>query len=113
MNNSASPRYTYSVPRLLLSFIRVLIGIPSSLSRDSQLLLQGAHPEPRALNIENIPPDSPFVLTLNHYDRPGLGAWWGAATIASAIGTRRTREPREIHMMMAREWWYPSGFGHW
>lgn len=99
--------------RLVASFFLALTGRPRSLSQDLGLLLQGAHPAPRALGDANIPPDSPFIVVVNHYDRPGLGAWWGAAIILPRIAAKRTREPREVHFMMAREWWYPSGFGRW
>jgi hypothetical protein len=87
------------------------LGVPSSISRDATLLLRNVRPAPRVLNAENIPPDSPFVLTVNHYDHPGLGAWWGASVMLCAVAARRTREPREVRFAIAREWWYPSGFG--
>jgi hypothetical protein len=98
---------------LLAPAARVLLGIRSSISRDAAILLRGAHPTPRALNTENIPADSPFLLAINHYDHPRLGAWWSAALLATTIASRRAREPRDLHFMMAREWWYPSGFGKW
>ncbi|MBM3127076.1 MAG: hypothetical protein FJ009_00390 [Chloroflexi bacterium] len=107
-----APRYAYSL-RLLLPLLRVGLGIRSSLSRDGALLLRGAHPPPRVLHPENIPPASPFILTINHYDRPGLGAWWTVAALVTAIAARRARDPREIHFAMAREWWYPRGFRKW
>jgi hypothetical protein len=107
---AAKPQYRYSL-RLFAPVLRVLSGRPSSISRDAALLLRGAHPTPRVLNTENIPDSSPFLLLINHYDRPGLGAWWGAATIATTVAARRTHEPRDIRMVMAREWWYPGGFG--
>ena len=109
-NDSTSPRYTY-LTHLLVPALRVLLGIRSSPSHDAALLLKGAHPAPRVLNADNIPPDSPFILVVNHYDRPGLGAWWGIAPLLCAIATQRACEPREVHMAMAREWWYPGGFG--
>ncbi|MDE3090344.1 MAG: hypothetical protein KGJ80_13260, partial [Chloroflexota bacterium] len=105
------PHYSHRIHLLLLPALRVLLGIPSPVSHDAALLLTGARPAPRILNEQNIPSDSPFVLALNHYDRPGLGAWWGAAVILRAIAARRIREPREVHLAMAREWWYPAGFG--
>ena len=83
------------------------------MSRDSALLLSGARPSPCVLPPENIPPAAPFILTINHYDRPGLGAWWAIAAIVATIAARRTREPREVRFAMAREWWYPRGFGKW
>ena len=106
------PRYSYPYHLLFIPAIQVLLGRPSSLSEHSALLLQGAHPVPRSLDTSNIPLDAPFILAVNHYDRPGLGAWWGIATITCAIAARRTHSPHELHMAMAREWWYPSGLGH-
>ena len=111
MEKSPTPRYTYSIRRLWLPALRVLLGVPSSISHDTALLLQGVHPTPRVLHAENIPPDSPFVCVLNHYDRPGLGAWWGAATLLRAVAAQRTREPRDLRLIMTREWWYPGGLG--
>ncbi len=111
MDKSSQPRYTYLYHLLLIPAVRVLLGIPSSISNDAALLLRGAHPAPHVLNIENIPPASPFVLTLNHYDRPGLAAWWGTAAMLRAVAAQRTREPRDLHLATAREWWYPGGFG--
>ncbi|MCI0476990.1 MAG: hypothetical protein L0Y55_12145 [Anaerolineales bacterium] len=107
-----SAHYTYS-PRLVLPLLRVGLGIRSSLSRDLALMLSGAHPPPRVLHPKNIPPASPFILTINHYDRPGLGAWWVVAALVTAIAARRARDPCEIHFAMAREWWYPGGWRKW
>ncbi|CAG0947645.1 hypothetical protein ANRL1_04379 [Anaerolineae bacterium] len=111
MNHATRSHYHHSIPRLFIPFLRAVLGIRSSIRRDGALLLQGAHPTPRVLNSENIPADSPFLLAVNHYDRPGLGAWWGAALIIGAIAARRPRDTRELHFTMAAEWWYPRGFG--
>lgn len=115
MSRSSPPlqHLSYPVPLLIPPALRVLLGIASPLHRDAALLLQGAHPRPRVLNVGHIPPEGPFVLAVNHYDHPGLGAWWGVATILCAIAEHRSREPRDVHFAMAREWWYPSGFGRW
>lgn len=110
MSQPQPPRYHHSL-RLLIPALRVLRGKPSSISHDAALLLRGAHPTPRVLRIENIPACAPFLLIINHYDRPGLGAWWGGGVIATTVAARRTRDPREIRMVMTREWWYPGGFG--
>ncbi len=112
MRTMSAARYRYSV-RLLPRLVRLALGGPSSLCADTAALLQGASPPPRALNPQHIPASQPFVLTFNHYDRPGLGAWWGAGAMAQAVAARRTGAPREIHLAMAREWWYPTGFGKW
>ncbi|MBI4788146.1 MAG: hypothetical protein HY782_14035 [Chloroflexi bacterium] len=104
-------RYSYPVLHLIVPFVRVLLGMRSSLSHDAALLLRNVRPGPRVLNATNIPPTTPFVMVMNHYDRPGLGAWWGVSVIVSAVAAQRTQEPRELRMAMAREWWYPSGIG--
>ena len=88
-------------------------GKPSSLSHDAELLLDGAPLAPCVMNAQHIPTDSSFFIVFNHYDRPGLGAWWVIAPIATTIAMHRACAPREIHVMMAREWYYPNGFNHW
>jgi hypothetical protein len=104
-------RYTHLHRRLIIPFVRALAGIPSSLTHDGALLLQGAIPSPRAIGVENIPVDTSFVLTLNHFDRPGLGTWWTGVLVLITVAAHRTREPRDVHFMMAREWWYPDKLG--
>ena len=111
MTRHRPSQYHYSF-RLLLPFLRVLQGKPSVLSRDAELLLCGADPAPCVLNAQNIPSDSSFLVVFNHYDRPGLGAWWGIAPFVVAIASHRTREPRQVHVMLAREWYIPNGFDH-
>lgn len=109
MNHPARPRYRHSL-RMLLPFLSALLGRPASLYRVCTLMIQDAPIPPRALNTQHIPPESTFILALNHYDRPGLGTWWSGALTAATIAKHRT-DPREIRPVMAREWWYPSGFG--
>lgn len=111
MDKLHAPRYSYAYHLFLPAAWRVLRGKRSSVSRDSSLLLRGAQPPPRVLNEQNIPSSSPFVLTVNHYDHAGLAAWWGAATVVCAIASRRAEGSGEVHFAMAREWWYPAGFG--
>jgi hypothetical protein len=108
MTDSSQPHYHHSV-RMLIPFLSAVLGIPGSLYRDCTMLIQDAQPTPRALNPQNIPPESPFILAMNHYDRPGLGAWWGGAMLVATIAKHRT-DPGELHPVMAREWWYPNGW---
>jgi hypothetical protein len=107
-----TPRYVYS-PRLLIPLVAVLLGRRRVLSRDAALLLRGVSPPPRVLDAHHVPSTTPFILTVNHYDRPGLAAWWGIAVVVTAVTAQRTAEPRELCFAMAREWWYPRGFGKW
>lgn len=104
-------RYPYPFPQLVLPALRVVLGRSSSISRDASLMVGGIRPAPRVLGADNIPAAAPFVLVMNHYDRPGLGAWWGLLVVVNAIANRRTHQPRDIHIAMTREWWYRRGFG--
>ncbi len=108
---SNQPHYPYPILRLVLPALRVLLGLPSSVSHDAAILVKGIRPTPHVLGTQNIPPETPFVLVLNHYDRPGLGAWWGPLVAVGAVAARRTCEPRDVRALMAREWWYPPGWG--
>ncbi len=105
-------RCTYSL-RLLVPLAAVLLNQRRSPSRDAALLLRGMSPPPRVLDAHHVPAASPFILTVNHYDRPGLGAWWGIAAVVAAVSRQRADGSREIHFAMAREWWYPRGVGKW
>ena len=75
------------------------------------MLLANVRPPPLALNEGNIPDQEPFVLVMNHYDRPGVGAWWGPMVLMRSVAARRRRELRELNFVVAREWWYPRGPG--
>ncbi len=104
-------RYPLPVGRLILPLLHVFLDHPSSVSQDAALLLDGIRPVLSVSGEDNIPTQTPFVLVMNHYDRPGLGAWWGPVLVLHTIAVHRTCEPRQVHMMMAREWWYPPGLG--
>lgn len=108
MANSPQPHYRHSI-RLLVPFVCGLAGIPSSLRYACTVMMQDAHPTPRELNTHNIPPTSPCIVILNHYDRPGLGAWWGASLIVAAFAKHRVTR-QELRGVMTREWWYPNGW---
>jgi len=105
---NSRPRYRHSF-RMVFPFLRALLGRPASLSRTCALMMQDAPVPPRILNAHHIPSTGDFILVMNHYDRPGLGAWWIGALAVTAIAQRRT-DPREIRGVMAREWWYPKGW---
>jgi 1-acyl-sn-glycerol-3-phosphate acyltransferase len=104
-------RYPYPVFHLIVPALRVLLGLSSSIRHAAALMVHGIRPAPRVLSANNIPAETPFVLVMNHYDRPGLGAWWGALVVLNAIANQRTHEPRDVRMLMTREWWYPGGLG--
>lgn len=46
---------------------------------------------------ENAPDCGPALLLINHYHRPGFGAWWFALALSAAL-------PVEIHWSMTNAW---------
>ena len=48
---------------------------------------------------EHIPVAGPLVVTVNHYSRPGFGAWWIALAVAAAV-------PLEMHWVITGELLY-------
>jgi len=46
---------------------------------------------------ENIPGYGGFVMTINHYTRPGFQVWWVALTASSVI-------PGEVHWVQSNAW---------
>jgi hypothetical protein len=47
-----------------------------------------------------------LVLAVNHYNRPGFGAWWIALSIAAAMQA-------DMHWMMTAAWVYPDRLRSW
>jgi hypothetical protein len=100
------------VPRVLVPLVwHLTTGKPTVLSEVAARLFDGMTPTPRIIGDENIPPDSSFIVIFNHYESSSAAAWWGPLLVARAIAARRTLPPYEVNWIMAREWWYPGGFG--
>ena len=55
---------------------------------------------------ENIPSCGPAVVTVNHYSRPGFGAWWIALAISTQV-------PAEIHWSMTAAWTFDGSLTSW
>lgn len=86
-------------------------GVPTPFSTIAARFAHAFYPPPYILGVDNIPPDSPFLLVFNHYESPRAAAWWSPLLAAPTIAARRTQPPRDVHFVMAREWWYEGGFG--
>ncbi len=95
-----------------LAVWHLITGQPASLGSLGAKLFDGLVPPPRLLGLDCIP-ETPFVLVCNHYESPTAAAWWGALLMSRVVAERRSSEPREIHWVMASEWSYASGWGHY
>jgi hypothetical protein len=81
-----------------------LFGLKRSFRADAIRCIGRLKPSLRVLGEENIPGNGPCVLTVNHYYRPGFGAWWIALAIAVTA-------PVEMHWVVTGELLYLGKLG--
>lgn len=92
-------RYPLLTPRTAVILGTLLAGRRRSFARDAQALIgllkhpfQVEGPLPRVGKAGG-------VIIINHYSRPGFGAWWIAIAVTAALG-------REVHWALTSEWVY-------
>lgn len=98
-------------------------GAPASLNTLGARLFGGMIPPPSVTGRQYIPSDSPFILVFNHYENREIASWWGPFLMTRIIagclerpkwnvsGENSHGDPWQVRWLMAREWWYPGGFG--
>lgn len=86
-------------------------GRPVRFGRLAETATAGFTPAPKIYGAEFIPPVSPFIVVLNHYESSRSAAWWGPLILNGVIEHARTAGPRTVRWVLAREWWYPRGIG--
>jgi 1-acyl-sn-glycerol-3-phosphate acyltransferase len=67
---------------IVFSFI---LGRKRDIRADSRELIEHREPKPEIRNMELIPKGGPFLVTLNHYSRPGFFILWAAVAISAAL----------------------------
>lgn len=108
---SNQPWYLFS-PRLAAGvFWSALRHGRRSFAQDAGLLLSPLNPPPAVASDHLIPAAGTFLVVTNHYARPGLGAWLGAALITQAIAQRRPGTP--VHWLMTDAWLYHDWLHSW
>ena len=95
------PRYSLSIPLLLRIAVSALLNKPRSFQRDALNLIDRLQPPLQVYGREHIPDNKDFILTINHYTRPGFGAWWLALAVSAVM-------EHEIHWMMTGAWTFPD-----
>lgn len=103
--------YPYPLTIVLPAMARLLAGQPSSLAALAHSLVAGIEPGPQVQGRENIPSQQPFIAIWNHFENSRVDAWWGPLVLADAVALARPAAPREMRILMTREWWYPDLFG--
>src|SRR3990172_10334444 len=93
-------RYSYFFRFLLAT----LLGRRRDLAPDINAILERFRPPPRIIDDHHVPPEGPFVLVANHYERPRLRVYCGGMAITAAVYGRR-RSPRNLRWLMTSEWY--------
>lgn len=102
----AHPRRVYRFPRLPFAgwLPGFLLARRRSFARDSRTTIDSNPPPPQVRGLEHVPPDGPFILVMNHYERDGLPIHFCAMAISAAVGERRSSSP-EIRWVITSEWY--------
>ncbi len=97
------PHYSYPFEVVAGLLRDALLGRRRSFRRDAALALARLEPPLRILAPGNIPQAGRWVITVNHYYRPGFAAQWLALAISATI-------PMDIHWIMTGELTYPGAW---
>lgn len=110
VENTENIRYRLPI-RLVLEVIGDVIKNNSrDIKRDGHAAINHLAEKIGVLGKSNIPANGAFLVTCNHYSRPGLGAWWGGLAITAVIAEQlESPEDQSIHWVMTAAWTYPQG----
>jgi len=90
---------------LILRFAwATLWGRHRDLPADIAAALAAVRPPPLVRNDHCVLAEGPFVLALNHYERPGLRVFWSGCLASHAVAQRRARH-RAVRWLMTSEWY--------
>lgn len=79
----------------------LLLGRRRSLRADAAKCVARLKPNLQVFGEEFIPKGGSCLVTVNHYTRPGLPAWWMVLAASACM-------PAEIHWIMTSAWTYPD-----
>jgi len=104
-----SPRYRLPTSTLLRLLSATAFPRPHSVGDIAAGALRGTPRPPLILGAEHVPAQGPCLVTVNHYTRPGFGAWWTAIGVTAVVADRRAEGvPADIHWVMTAAWRYPK-----
>ncbi len=90
-------------PRIPFAF-DLLFGRHRSFAHDSGLVMDN-NPYPRRFEgFDRLPPDSTFVIVINHFNRPGLHPYHCAMAVSVEVARRRPGRP-ELSWLLTSEWY--------
>jgi 1-acyl-sn-glycerol-3-phosphate acyltransferase len=94
---------SYPIPWKLLPGLAaaMLFRRQRSFRQDARLALSLLQPALEVRGQEHIPSSGPFLLTINHYGRPGFMAWWLVFSFSATL-------PVDVHWIMTGAWIFPG-----
>lgn len=96
------PDYRLPVLGLIRFVPYFLLARPTSVAGDGRRVMK-ANPYPRRIeDLDNVPPEAPFILVMNHYNRRGLRPQICAFIISAAVAEVRPGQP-EVAWVFAEE----------
>jgi hypothetical protein len=98
---SRTPQYAFPIKPAFSVAGALLSGNHRSFRNDSARCLTYIKPGVYIYGAEYIPSTAPFLLTINHYGRPGFNAAWIAIAASATV-------PVEIHWLMTSAWTFPG-----
>lgn len=103
MRPALNPHPQYAFPTKLAFAVAsaLLLGKTRSFRQDAIQWVKNINPPLDIRGAGNIPPSAPFMLTINHYSRPGFNAAWIAIAASAAV-------PVEIHWLTTSAWTFPG-----
>lgn len=98
------PNYEFPwLPRIPFAF-DFLLARRRSFAHDSALVM-ASNPYPRRFEgFELLPPESSFVIVMNHYNRRGLRPYHCALAVSVAVARQRPGQP-ELSWLLTSEWY--------
>lgn len=99
---SPFPRYRFPAGLALNVLHSLVKGRRRDILHDCREISNGITPLPVIRGQENIPQRGPYLVTLNHYSRPGFLILWAAAVISAAL-------PKSSIWLMTAAWTKRSG----